>query len=150
MKEHGSSKWPFGHAIRKYTKENFTYEFELFDDVQDALKREAELVTPEILKTKKLYNVSPGGTLSNVLLFNNPMHNPETLKNHPNIWSTENNPMNNPDSKQKMIESQNRKQVSIDGVIYLGVREAARQLNSYRQFIIYKLKSSNYPTWYYI
>lgn len=150
MKEHGSSKWPFGHALRKYGKENFQFEFEYFDSVEEALKREKELVTPEILKTKKLYNACVGGELSNVLLYNNPMHSLEVLEKHSNIWTTENNPMNNPISKKKMIESQNRKRVSIDGVEYEGVREAARQIGSYRQFVVHRLRSNNFPTWYYV
>lgn len=58
--------------------------------------------------------------------------------------------MNNTDSKQRMIESQSCKKVSIDGVEYYGVREAARQLGSYRQFVVHRLKSDNYPTWFYI
>jgi len=78
------------------------------------------------------------------------MHKKSIVDNHPNIWSTENNPMNNPISKQKMIDSQKKKEISIDGVIYSGVREAARQLNSYRQFVIHRLKSSNFPDWYYV
>ena len=150
MKEHSNSQWPFGHAIRKYGRENFTFEFEYFDCVEDALLREQELVTPEVLKSKVLYNATVGGLLSDTLLYENPMHNPETVKNHPNIWSTKNNPMNNPYSKQKMIENQQRKKVSIDGVVYEGVREAARQLNSYRQLVVHRLKSVNYPTWYYV
>ena len=150
MKEYNSSKWPFGHALRKYGKDNFIYDFEYFDSVEQALMREKELVTPEVLKTKTLYNVTVGGELSNVLSYDNPMHREGAVKNHPNIWTTENNPMNNPDSKRRMIESQNRKRVSIEGVEYDGVREAARQLETYRQLVVYRLKSDNFPTWYYL
>lgn len=150
MKEHRNSQWPFGHALRKYGEKNFTFEFEYFDSVEDALAREAELVTPEILKTKKLYNATVGGTISNVLLYDNPMHNPKVVEKHPNIWSTENNPMNNPDSKRRMIESQKRKRVSIDGIEYDGVREAARQLGTYRQLVVHRLRSENFPTWFYL
>lgn len=150
MKEHLSSKWPFGHAIRKYGRENFSYEFEYFENADQALAREGELVTTESLKTKKLYNATVGGILSNVLEYDNPMHRDGVIENHPNIWSTENNPMNNPESKRKMIESQTRKRVSIDGAEYPGVREAARQLGSYRQFVVHRLRSTNYPTWYYL
>lgn len=150
LKEHMSSKYPFGHAIRKYGKDKFVYEFEFFDSLEEALSREAELITIKEVNSRKYYNASLGGALSNVLLNDNPMHKQEVFDNHPNIWSTENNPMNNPLSKQKMIENQNRKKVSIDGVIYDGVREAARQLNSYRQFVIHRLQSSNFPTWYYV
>ncbi len=150
MKEHNSSPYPFGHAVRKYGKENFHYEFEEFETLEDALNREAELVTINEVNSRKYYNTSLGGKLTNTLSNNNPMHNSEILKNHPNLWTTENNPMNDPVTKQKMVESQNRKKVSIDGVIYNGVREAARQLDSYRQFIIHRLKSNNFPSWYYL
>ena len=150
MKEHLSSKFPFGHALRKYGRDNFTYEFEYFETAEDALAREAELVTAEEVTSRKYYNTSLGGTFSNVLRNDNPMHRPDVLENHPNLWTSENNPMNNPESKQKMIESQNRKKVSIDGVVYDGVREAARQLGTYRQLVVYRLKSEFFPDWYYI
>jgi predicted GIY-YIG superfamily endonuclease len=150
MKEHLSSKFPFGHAVRKYGRENFQYEFEMFDTAEEALAREAELITINEVQSRKYYNTSVGGTLSNSLSQDNPMHRQNVLNNHPSLWTTENNPMNNPDSKQRMIESQNRKKISIDGVEYLGVREACRQLNTYRQFMIHRLKSSNFPTWYYV
>ena len=150
MKEHLSSKFPFGHALRKYGRENFSYEFEMFNTVNEALEREAELVTPEALKSKKLYNSAIGGSFSESLKGDNPMHRSDVVENHPNLWSTENNPMNNPESKQKMIESQNRKRISIDGVEYPGVREAARQIGSYRQLVVHRLRSKNYPTWYYL
>ncbi len=150
LKEHGSSKYALGHAIRKYGKHNFQYEFETFDTVEEALAREAELVTLDLVKAKKVYNETVGGILSNVLGNDNPMHREGVSENHPNIWSTENNPMNDPVSKQKMIDSQSTKKVSIDGVEYYGVREAARQLGSYRQFVIHRLHSNNYPTWYYL
>ena len=150
LKEHHSSKFPFGHAIRKYGKENFVFEFEYFDTVEDALKREFELVTISEVQSKKYYNVTVGGTLSNVLQNDNPMHRESVLNNHPNLWTTDNNPMNNPDSKQRMIDSQIKKPVSIDNVIYSGVREAARQLNTYRQLVVHRLKSNNFPDWYYV
>lgn len=150
IKEHLSSKYPFGHALRKYGKKNFKFEFEYFDTSLEALNREAELITLVEVKSKKYYNVSLGGTLNNALLNDNPMHKKEVLENHPNLWTTENNPMNNPVSKQRMIDSQKKKQVMIDQVLYSGVREAARQLGSYRQFIIHRLRSSNFPTWYYV
>lgn len=150
MKEHGSSKFPFGHALRKYGTKNFTFEFEYFDTVEGALNRESELVTPETLASKKLYNAMLGGTLANTLAADNPMHRQEVLDNHPNLWTTENNPMNSPESKLKMIESQNRKRISIKGVEYPGIREAARQISESRQLVVYRLKSPNFPDWYYL
>lgn len=150
MKEHLSSTYPFGHALRKYGREAFTYEFEMFDSVENALIREYELVNEETIKSKKLYNACIGGRLSNVLSLTNPMHNEDVKNCHPNIWSTENNPMNNPVSKQKMIESQARKRVHIEGKDYDGVREAGRQIGQSRQMIAHRLKSPNYPDWHYL
>jgi predicted GIY-YIG superfamily endonuclease len=149
MKEHNSSKWPIGHALRKYGRQNFTFEFENFPSVELALDRERELVTPEALKSKKLYNACVGGILSDVLRHENPMHNPEIITNHPNMWTSEHNPMHNPDSKQRMIDKQYKRKVCIDGVVYEGVREASRQLGTYRQLLLHRIKSDNYPTWTY-
>jgi len=150
LKEHGSSQYAFGHALRKYGKHNFTYEFEEFDSLEEALLREAELVNPETIASRKLYNETVGGVLSNVLSLDNPMHREGVAENHPNLWSTENNPMNNPESRQKMIESQARKPVSIDGVRYEGVREAARQIGISRQLVVYRLRARSFETWYYL
>lgn len=149
MKEHRQSKWPFGQALREYGQHNFTFEFEEFSTREEALDRERELVTPEALESKKLYNMTVGGLLSDALSHSNPMHDPEVVEAHPNMWTTAYNPMNNPDSKQRMIENQNRRSVCIDGVVYPGVREACRQLGTYRQFMIHRIKSDNYPTWTY-
>jgi predicted GIY-YIG superfamily endonuclease len=152
LKEHGSSPFTFGKALRKYGKHNFTYEFELFPDAESALAREAELVTLEILQSRTLYNETVGGTLSNVLAGKNPMHNPETLKKHPCLFSDTYNPMFDERVRQMNIErnEHRKKKVSIDGVVYVGVREAARQIGSYRQFVTHRLKSDNFPTWFYI
>jgi predicted GIY-YIG superfamily endonuclease len=152
MKEHCSSPYSFGKALRKYGRDAFIYEFEMFDTVEEALNREASLVTVETLNSKKLYNETVGGSFSNVLLNKNPMHNKEVVANHPTIWKKDgtNNPMHNPESKQKMIDSQACKKVSIDGVIYYGVREAGRVLGISRQLVVFRLKSNNQPTWFYI
>ena len=149
MKEHRNSPWPIGHALRKYGQHNFKFEFEEFPDMEAALNRERELVTPQALESRKLYNACVGGILSDVLAHSNPMHNSDVVAAHPNMWTTEHNPMNNPASKQRMIESQNRRAVIIDSVEYPGVREACRQLGTYRQFMIHRIKSDNYPTWTY-
>lgn len=152
MKEHGTSPYTFGKALRKYGRENFSYEFELFPDVEAALTREAELVTVEALQSGRLYNQSVGGTFSDSLRGKNPMHNPEVLSKHPNLFTAENNPMNDPEVRERAKKAHDsyKKKVSIDGVVYNGVREAARQLNSYRQFVVHRLRSSNYPTWFYV
>ncbi len=150
MKEHLSSKWPFGHALRKYGRHNFTYEFEQFETMEMALAREYELVNEDSIKSKKFYNACVGGVISNTLTTNNPMHDKNVLENHPNLWTSENNPMNNPESKQKMIESQKRKEISVDGIIYKGVREAARTLGVSRQLLVHRLRSKNFSTYFYL
>lgn len=150
LKEHGTSKYAFGHAIRKYGKLNFNYAFEFFNTIEEALHRESQLVTLESIQSRKLYNETVGGALSNVLIGDNPMHREDIKNSHPNLWTTENNPMKSPNSKERMIKSQKRKKVSIDGTVYEGIREACRQLGTYRQFMIHRLRSSNYPSWYYV
>lgn len=152
MKEHNSSPYMFGKALRKYGKKAFTFEYEYFDTLDGVLQREAELVSLDTLSSGMLYNETLGGTLSNVLKGNNPMHNPEVLSKHKALFSTENNPMNNPEIKAKASEYQDasKKRVSIEGVEYFGVREAARSLNTYRQLIVYRLKSKQFPDWYYV
>ena len=150
MKEHTSSNSPFGEALRKYGSHNFTYEFEYFEEKEDAFNREAELVTLESIQANKLYNRGIGGSFSHVMRNNNPMHDKSILENHPNIWTSDHNPMHNEDSKNKMIRHQKRKRVSIDGIVYEGVREAARELNVSRQFLIYRLKAKSFNTWYYV
>jgi predicted GIY-YIG superfamily endonuclease len=148
LKEHGRSKYSFGKALRKYGKDTFKFEFEAYDTVEDALSREAELVNKDTLPF--LYNQIVGGGMSNVLKNNNPMHRQEVKDKHPSLFTKENNPMNNEKSKRKMIESQKRKKVSIEGVEYEGVRQAARELGSYRQFVIHRLRSKNFKDWYYV
>jgi predicted GIY-YIG superfamily endonuclease len=150
LKEHKTSPYPFGHAVRKYGYENMHFEFEHFKDVGSALAREAELVTPTEVASRKYYNASVGGALSNVLSQDNPMHRESVVRDHPNIWTTHNNPMNNPDSKARMIKSQSCKKVSVDGVVYYGVREAARKTGQSRQNVLNRLRSKNFPTWYYL
>jgi group I intron endonuclease len=150
IKEHMSSKYPFGHALRKYGKNNFVFEFEFFPDVESALERESQLITLEEVSSKKYYNCCVGGALSNVLLQSNPMHDPDVVKAHPNIWTSKNNPMKNPDSKRKMIESQTRKRVCILGENFEGIREAARAKNISRQLLVYRLKSPHFQEWYYL
>ena len=150
IKEHGSSSYPFGKALRKYGKESFTYEIIIVDSVQTALAKEEELVTQECLDSGDYYNVALGGSFSNTLRGNNPMHSPTIVSKHPSLFSTEYNPMNCPVAKQKMVDSQASKRVSVNGVAYVSVREAARQLGFSRQKLIHRLKSKNYPDEYYI
>lgn len=152
MKEHKNSVYSFGAALRKYGAESFTYEFEYFDSYADAALREAELVTLDVLSSGTLYNECVGGTLSNVLLGQNPMHNPEVVKSHPTLFTSYNNPMNNPSIRENasFYQSANKKRVSIDGVQYDGVREAARSVGISRQSLVYRLKSKYFPTYFYV
>ena len=152
MKEHLSSPYAFGNALRKYGRERFTYAFEMFDTVDEALSREAELVDKAALESRTLYNETIGGSFSNVLTNNNPMSNPEVVEKHPKVWrkGSSNNPMFDPEKKAQMIASQSCKKVSIDGVVYYGVREAARQHGISRQLVVFRLKSPNCPTWLYV
>lgn len=152
MKEHLSSPYAFGNALRKYGREAFIYEFELFDTVEEALAREAELVSLATLDKRALYNETIGGSFSNVLQNKNPMKDKDVVDNHPCVWrkGDTNNPMFDPEKKARMIASQACKKVSIDGVIYYGVREAARQHGISRQLAVFRLKSPNHPTWFYV
>lgn len=147
LKEHRSSPYIFGKALRKYGHNNFTYHLLEVATVEEALDWERLLVKHE---ADDCYNMCPGGILADVLVSNNPMHREDVLLNHPNLFTTENNPMNNPLCKQKMIESQDCKKVSALGTIYYGVREAARALDVSRQCLIHRLKSSNFPEYFYL
>lgn len=152
MKEHLSSPYAFGCALRKYGREAFSYEFEFYETVEEALSREAELVNVETLLLGHLYNETVGGCLSDVLNNKNPMKDADVVNRHPAVWrkGSENNPMLDPEKKSKMIASQKCKKVSIDGVVYYGVREAARRHNISRQLAVFRLKNPNFPTWFYV
>lgn len=151
MKEHGGADTPFGRALRKYGRENFEYEFEMFDSAKDAASREAELVTLECLAEGNTYNQTIGGTFSNTLIGNNPMFDRNVVENHPNVWKKGgDNPMKDPEVKARMIESQACKRVSIKGEVYYGVREASRIHNISRQLCVYRLKSSHFSDWFYL
>jgi predicted GIY-YIG superfamily endonuclease len=150
MKEHRRSDWPVGKAIRELGEENFKVELEVFDTKELALDREFELVSFDSLDSGNLYNLTVGGSVSNQLRNDNPMHRKEVLEKHPNLWSRENNPMNNEISKQAMLQKQKRKPVCIDGVQYSGVREAARAVGESRQLVVYRLKADSFPSWYYL
>lgn len=148
MKEHRTSEWAIGKALREFGEENFTMSFEEFETRDEAFEREFELVSPETVSN--LYNMSVGGSAYTQMVYSNPMKNPDIAKDHPNVWSAQNNPMHNAISKQKMIEGQKRKAVSIDGVRYNGVREAARCVGESRQMVVYRLKSPTFPDWFYL
>ena len=152
IKEHRSSPYPFGMALRKYGVESFIFEFEMFDTVEQALEREHELANLSTLDKTKMYNVSVGGIFSNVLRDQNPMKNKDVVDKHPSVWrkGSKKNPILVPEIKEKMIQSQKCKKVSIEGVVYYGVREAARNHNISRQLAVYRLKSKHFPEWFYI
>lgn len=150
MKEHRSSHWPIGKALREFGEENFTILTEEFETKELALDKEFELVSCETYTDDSLYNITVGGSPKTQMTFNNPMHDPDIVSNHPNIWTSDNNPMKNNKSRIKMIQAQKRKPVLIDDVEYAGVREAARVLGESRQLVVYRLKSSSFPTWNYL
>lgn len=150
IKEHKGSKYPFGRAIRKHGIENFIiYTIEI-DSQEEAQEWEELLIQEEQVKSDNCYNCSLGGRVSNVLLKDNPMHRPEVLSKHPNLFSTDNNPIKDPEIKRKMIESQNCKAVYVRGKTYYGVREAARDNDISRQCLVYRLKSETFPDHYYL
>ena len=150
MKEHRCSSWPIGLAIREFGEENFTIEVEEFETKEIALEKEFELVSLDSIKDGNLYNLTVGGPSSNQLKHNNPMLDSSIVQNHPNIWTSTHNPMKNPESRKKMIQSQKRKPVYVEGVSYEGVREAARAVGESRQLVVYRLKSPSFPDWYYL
>lgn len=148
MKEHRKSPWPIGVALRELGEDSFTLLVEEFETKEVALEKEFELASLENLPT--MYNVTVGGNTQTQMTYSNPMKIAEVVNSHPNIWTSENNPMNNFVSKDKMIKNQKLKPVSIDGVEYYGVREAARAAGESRQMVVYRLKSPNFPTWFYL
>lgn len=150
LKEHMNSPYPFGRALRKYGKENFSFQEVPVKDVHEAMELEALLVGEEEASSDEYYNVCIGGTLGDVLKGKNPMHDPNVVAKHPSLFTTTKNPMLNPKSKQKMIEAQKRKAVTVEGKEYPGVREAARSLGISRQLLIHRIKSVNFPLYSYL
>jgi hypothetical protein len=67
------------------------------------------------------------------------------------IWSKATSTLSEvPKKVEKMKQAQKRKAVSVDGVLYEGVREAARAVGESRQLVVYRLKSPSFPNWYYL
>lgn len=70
-------------ALKKYGKDSFKKEvLYIFDTLQDALKKEKELVTEEFVQQKNVYNISLGGGMGgkniNGLTFKGKTHSIET------------------------------------------------------------------------
>lgn len=149
LREHQRSQYPIGSALRKYGVDKFTMETVEVDTVEEALDLEQELVGAKEVKDPMYYNVCLGGIPGQVLFGNNPMFDPEIVKQHPALFSSTYNPMHNPESKQKMIDSQVCKKVCILGVVYYGVREAAREIGISRQCLVHRLKSNTFPEYNY-
>ncbi|QDP64761.1 MAG: hypothetical protein GOVbin2917_76 [Prokaryotic dsDNA virus sp.] len=143
--EHTKSDTPFGNDLKKDIT-NFTFSFEVFDSYESAYKRENQLVTEIEASSESHYNQRLGGEFGRLGKF----ASKKAHDNHPTHFSTDNNPMNDPNKKDLMIQKQNRKPVSVEGVEYSGVREAARMLDVSRQGLVYRLKSENYPNYFYI
>lgn len=150
LNSHKYSSYPFGAALRKYGIEKFVFEFEEYEDESLAYKREEELVTEVEIRSSVYYNCITGGIKGAFTSENNPMTRDEVKSKHTNLWTTENNPMNNTESKSKMIKSQSCKEVSVEGVVYYGVREAARKLGVSRQNLVHRLRSKNFPDYFYV
>ena len=149
IKEHRTSPYPFGIALRKYGLKEFTIQTVEVNSVEEALELEQLAIGVEEVKDKNCYNICLGGAPSVVMFGQNPMHDPEVVRNHPSLFSPTNNPMHNPVSKKKMIQSQKCKKVTIRETLYYGVREAARDLGISRQCLVHRLKSSNFPEYNY-
>ena len=55
---------PFQYAVAKYGPKNFSRKtIKKFDNLQDALNLEAELVNKDFIKRKDVYNITEGGNL---------------------------------------------------------------------------------------
>lgn len=145
IKEHLRAEYKFGKELRKLGKESFTFELIPFDTVDEAYEFEGLMVGIEEVNSGKFYNMIPGGIPNGFYGDYNPMRRQEVKDKHPSLFSADNNTMNSPESKQKMVESQNRKRVIVGFTVYSGVREAARCLGMSRQKLVHRLKSNNFP-----
>lgn len=150
MNEHKRSPYPFGKAIREFGIHSFSFEFEEHPDYESAYAREAELVTEDVIRSDDYYNFALGGKKSAMRGRDNPMYYEGVLENHPSLFTSDNNPIKDPSIKKKMIASQKCRKVSVEGKVYYGVREAARKLGVSRQFLLYRLKSDSFPTYFYL
>lgn len=57
---------PFQYAVKKYGASSFRrFTLKVFDNIEDALELEKDLVTPSFLKREDVYNVTIGGNLGN-------------------------------------------------------------------------------------
>jgi predicted GIY-YIG superfamily endonuclease len=149
LKEHGSSPYPFGHAIRKYGRENFEFQLMVCKDLDEAYEIEELLIGVDEVKSKSYYNISCGGRPGVQMGKLNPMKRPEVLAKHPGLFTTANNPMNDPYIRNGLNAHQ-KKPVYVSGVRYNGVRDAARILRWSRQKLTYRLKSDGFKDHYYV
>lgn len=152
LKEHGSSPYPFGRALRKYGKDNFTFQFVVCKDLEEALECEEFLVSEEEVKSRSYYNISHGGRPGIQMGKNNPMKDPRVVARHPAMWTSTFNPMKDPEIRRKLrpIHDSWKKPVHVMGKKYDGVRDAAKLLGWSRQKLTHRLKSKNYPDHYYL
>lgn len=152
MKEHNSSPYPFGRALRKHGRESFTYEFIQCADIDEAYDIEARLVGPEQVADDMFYNISCGGRQDVQFGDRNCMKDPEVVARHSGCWTSENNPMRQEKHLKANRErnDKKKKKVSVDGIIYNGVRHAARVLGTTRQALGHRLKSENFPDHFFV
>lgn len=154
LTEHMRSKYPFGNAMRKYGTIGFHYELIECDTVELAYELEGLMVGPEEVKDPMYYNACVGG------IFNPAFKSKVSGDSH---WTKDAVSIHN---KRSVIQIQNaltedplvsnnqggagrHRKVVIKGIIYEGVRAAARCLKISRQCLVHRLKSNNFPDYSY-
>jgi group I intron endonuclease len=94
-------------AIKKYGKENFQKEIlEIFDNEEDMISKETELVTDEFVLSENNYNIMPGGKFGslerNNLTFKSRKHSKDTIEK---IRSAAIGRRHSDDSRKKISEN---------------------------------------------
>jgi len=94
-------------AIKKYGKENFQKEIlEIFDNEEDMISKETELVTDEFVLSENNYNIMPGGKFGslerNNLTFKSRKHSKDTIEK---IRSAATGRRHSDDSRKKISEN---------------------------------------------
>ena len=74
--------------------------------------------------------------------------NPENRKSHSD--KLKNRPITEEHKEKIRMGRKDRKPISIDGVEYLAIKDAARKLNMYKDTIRRRLKSEKYPNYFFL
>lgn len=74
--------------------------------------------------------------------------NPENRKSHSD--KLKNRPITEEHKEKIRMGRKDRKPISIDGVEYLAIKDAARKLNMYKDTIKRRLKSEKYPNYFFL